>query len=124
MIKIQGRQRTVRETSAEFEYEVDGEIKKEPIRVKYYSPTVAELRELEKDIKAKLKERSETDESGTYYLTEALVKRIHSLPDLVDGKGKPHKITLEFIESLDNKNLERIRDAINEDLNPKAQPPK
>jgi hypothetical protein len=123
MIKIQGSQRTVRETSAEFEYEEKGELKTDTIRVQYYSPTITELRQFEQELRAKFKENTE-GESSTFYLTEFLVRRIHALPDLADAKGKPHKITLEFIESLDIKNLERIRDAINDDLNPKAQPPK
>jgi hypothetical protein len=122
MIKIQGTQRTIRETTSEFEHFEGGEIKKETIRVKYYSPTITELRSLEKELKAKFKESSQSGEGeSTFYLTEFLVKRLHALPDLADGKGKPFKITLENIESLDVKNLERIRDAINDDLNPKAQ---
>lgn len=119
MIKLSGIQKTVRETTAKFEYEDEGKIKSEEIRVQYYSPTITELRQFEAELRAKVKDG---EPSSTFYLTEFLVRRIHALPDLADTKGKVRKITLDFIESLDVKNLERIRDAINEDLNPKSTP--
>jgi hypothetical protein len=114
MIKLHKNTRVVRETTASFEYMDGEEVKVEQIRVRYFSPTVAEVRSTSSEISAKRKE------GETVWLSETLSKQIESLPDLVDDKDKPIKITAEFLETLPVVNLTAINDAIDRDLAPKS----
>lgn len=116
MIKLKTDQRNIRETSADFEYNDGGELKTETIRVLYYSPTVAETKAAQKEI-----ERVQRSDTEILWLSDTLLPRLHSLPNLCDEKGKPHKITKAFLESIDIKNLQRIAEAIREDLLPKSE---
>lgn len=122
MIKLNPKKRTIRETTAKFEY-MNGtaEIKTDDIRVLYYSPTVADSREE----LAAMKSRKDAEDDSIWWLSDSLLRKVHSLPDLCDEKGKEHKLTREFYESLDFKNLDSILSAINEDLSAgKSQPAK
>jgi hypothetical protein len=112
MIKIDAGERIVRETTAPFEHMQDGEVATSEIRVRYFSPTTQDIIEQRNEEKA----RKAEDETASYWLSEALVRRLESLPDLVDGKGKPVKITLEFLNSIAIKNLPAIQDAIAKDI--------
>ncbi|MEO8650604.1 MAG: hypothetical protein ABI539_15685 [Acidobacteriota bacterium] len=116
MIKLNPDRRTVRETSASFEYTDDkGVLQTETIRVLYKSPTVADIKRATDLVKAKRK--SDTP----YWLSEELADQLDSLPDLVDDKGKPFKITEELLSSFSLKNLKAIAEAIEGDLNPKSE---
>ncbi len=64
--------------------------------------------------------RSSVDD--TIYYSETLAERLESLPDLVGKDKKPVKISVEFLDTLDIRNLEAIAKAIEEDIRPKAQP--
>lgn len=116
MIKIQTGQRTIRETAADFEYNDGEELKTESIRVLYYSPTVAETKADQAEI-----ERVAKSDTEVLWFSDLLLKRLHSLPNLCDEKGKPHKITKELLENMDVANLKRIAEAIRNDLNPKSE---
>lgn len=110
----------MRETTAPYEYTNDsGEIKTDPIRVRYYSSTTKELKEAYAAAQAKIK----SDETAIFWHTDKLVKRLESLPDLVDENEQPFEITLDFLESLDAKNVSAIVKAIEEDENPKSERP-
>lgn len=115
MIKLKKDNRTVRETSADYQYNdpETNEVKTETIRVLYYSPTTAQTKEIQAEIQKRL-----DDKKGrvAWYISDSLVRLLHSLPDIVDDNEKPHAITIEFLDSLDAVNLESIQDAINEDI--------
>lgn len=124
MIKLKKDQRTIRETSSEFQFNdpETGELKTETIRVLYSSPTTAQTKETQAEIQKRIDDKK--NRVGWYY-SDSLIRLLHSLPDLVDENEKPHKITLEFLDSLDAINLERILDAINKDIEAgKSQPAK
>lgn len=117
-IKLNPKERAVRQTECDWEYEEDGEIKTEKIRVLYYSPTVADMKADKAEMDARLKE----DPDAIIWNSEFLVKRLHSLPDLVDEKDKPHPITVELLDSFTTKNLKAIKDAVDGAIAPKEQP--
>lgn len=118
MIKVNLEARTVRETTCPYEFTDDeGNLQTKDIRVRYFSPTIADSKRERQAIDGLIK----ADKSAVYWYSESLVNRIESLPDLVDAAtGKPLKITVEVLEALDSKNVERIHEAILEDLRPKA----
>lgn len=93
-----------REITAPFYYSEDGEAKTAQIRVSYLSQSVKDAKEKFADAKATL--------------PELLLARELELPDLTDN-GKPITVTLEFLESLDPKNLMALQEAINNDIYPK-----
>jgi hypothetical protein len=123
MIKLNKDTRTVRQTEADFEFnDGDGQLQTEKIRVLYYSPTTQETKEIEEEMR---KRQGDKSKLIAWYHTDTLIRRLHSLPDLVDDNEKPHKITLEFLDSLSGKNIEAINDAITDDLTAgKSQPAK
>lgn len=116
MIKLKReRQNIIRETEADFTYQdpETNEVKTEKIRVLYYSPTTAQS----KDIMEEMRQRqANKDEAVAWYVSDTLVRRLHSLPDLVDENNEPYEITLEFLDSLAADNLNAISDAITEDI--------
>lgn len=109
-LRFDPKARTVREITVKFEAN-DGSI--EDVRVRYFSPTVAETRRQVENNEAR---RSAGE---TVWLSDSLANAVESIPDLVDGKGKPHKITPDFLESISIANLMAIDAAIREDLVPK-----
>lgn len=130
MIKLSTNQSTIRETTAPFEQgDDDGKITSTDIRVLYYSYTTKRLKEIRETLQARLKA------GDAAWHSETLVDQLHGLPDLVNEREKPLFIphggdekkraaALEFLESLDAKNIENIRKAIDGALVPKAQPEK
>ncbi|MER3478829.1 MAG: hypothetical protein C4287_23180 [Leptolyngbya sp. ERB_1_2] len=117
MIKVKPGQRTIRETTCDFEYtDETGELKKATIRVQYYSPTTKQSKE-EQDALRRLREE---DPNAIWWVTNTLANRLHALPDLVDDNGEPIPITVDFLDSLDFKNVEAINQAIVDDLLPKS----
>lgn len=122
MIKVsdltENQGRFVRETTAPFIIVEDGVERTETIRVRYYSRSIKESRALQNALTTKEKS------GGSLYMSEILLPVLAELPDFVDDKGKPAKITAEFLEQINALNLNGIHKAIAEDLAPKAQPPK
>lgn len=112
MIKVNTKKRTVRECTAPYQYTDKDEIKTEDIRVRYFSFTWNELQTQHQQLAAFVK----TDADTTIWPHETLVDRIESLPDLADADGKPFKITAENLGSLDTRNLDAIKKAIDEDF--------
>lgn len=125
MISIKKGERTIRETTADFEV-FDKEantIQTHSIRVLYYSPTTAELREDSEKLNALLRESKKNETVPTLFYSDWLVRQLHSLPDIVDADtGDPYPITSEFLDSLDAKNIGAIHQAIKDDINPKSKP--
>ena len=115
MITIQKNQKPiVRETTADFEYEENGVVKTEKIRVRYYDWTTKQLKEQQAAFKAKL------GEDDPLWHTDTLAHRLQSLPDLIDAEtGEPVEVTLAFLDGLSVKNVGSIRKAVEDDLNPK-----
>jgi len=126
MIRVTG-QRTVRETTAPYEYtDENGETVKEDIRVRYFVRTAKEARE---DRENKLRQYEESKKKPDappvfFYHMDELAKRLESLPDLEDEKGKPFPITPDSLGMLTTANLEAINNAIEADIAPKEQPSK
>ena len=121
-IKV-GSTRLVRETTAPYEYtDEKGELKVEQIRVRYYSLSVAEMREKTARIEQMIAEA--VDKKEPVWLSDVLPLTLESLPDLLDQKGKPIAITADSLAKLNRHNLDAIQTAISEDLNPKEQPAK
>jgi hypothetical protein len=122
MIIVSATKRTVRETTAPYEFtDEDGNPKTEDVRVQYYSLTIKDIKADQDEIKAKAKK----DPNGTYWLSDELAKRIHALPDLADEDGKPFPITAKSLEEcVAVTNLRSIKAAIEKDIAPKEQPGK
>lgn len=116
MIKLKSGERTIRETSCKFQYNEGGELKTDDLTIRYFSPTVAESKADQAEI-----ERVAQSDTEVLWISDLLVKRLHSLPNLCDEKGEPHEITREFLEGLDMTNLRAISDAIRKDLAPKSE---
>lgn len=108
-LKTQGT--IVRETIAPFiTIDEKGEETTEQITVRYYSFSTAEGRAVNQKL-------DELGDSRTW--ADSLFPMLESLPDFVDDKEKPVKITLEFLESLNAINQQAIFKAIKEDASPK-----
>lgn len=101
--------------TAPFVYEEGGELVEKQIRVCYYDYTTKQLKEQQAKFEADTKENP----NALVWNTDALLTRLHSLPDIVDADGKPVEITLDFLDALDVKNVQAIKKAIEEDVNPK-----
>jgi len=134
MIKVTASKPVVRECTAEYEHMDDaGNPTVSEIRVRYFSQTVAELkqqraaalkraRELEKRAEGSEKADIDIDNDDFPWLSHILVNRLESLPDLTDEKGKPLPITIESLDQLTAANLRAIEAAIAADVAPKSQP--
>ena len=134
MIKVTASKPVVRECTAEYEHMDDaGNPTVSEIRVRYFSQTVAELkqqradalkraRELEKRAEGSEKADIDIDNDDFPWLSHILVNRIESLPALTDEKGKPLPITIESLDQLTAANLRAIEAAIAADVAPKSQP--
>lgn len=105
----------IREAVAAWEFvDNDGKLQSEDIRVLYRDWSTADLKSQQNAAK------TEGNEDWIWN-TDSLLKRLHSLPDLVDEKGKPVEITLEFLDSQSVKNIANLKKAIDEDLNPEKK---
>ena len=130
MIKTAGSQRLVRECMAQYEYTNDkGETVVDDIRVRYFSLTIGNMKQQQEWIR----EIAKADPNRIIWLSETLPFSVHSLPDVAgqDGKpiiskfdknGVPTPATVANFDAIARTNLEAIRDAIADDLSPKAQP--
>lgn len=97
---------------------IDDEGTEKEMPVEYYAWTIAETRQYEDAVKKSVEEKK------TFFLSELLVKRIHSLPTVVDKSGKPIKITAQNVEKIPLDVLQAINAAIEEDQVPKQRPQK
>jgi hypothetical protein len=121
MITYDPERKIIRTCTAPFEFVNDaGELEVRDITVEYYSISTKKLKELREASAKRLKD----DPDQPQWFSELLFERLHALPDLVDKKKKPYKITVDFLDTFDLKNLEAIRQAIEEDGRPKAPPEK
>jgi hypothetical protein len=115
MIKT-SNSKLIRQTKAQWEYEDGTEIKSAEITVKYFGRTTKEFREQREEIYRRVKE----DPNFVLFHSDTLLKRLHSLPDLGDEEGKTLKITQEWLDAQDLKNLQSLVTAIEEDESPKS----
>ena len=117
-IKLNGDHRTVRETTADWQYTNDkGEAVTEPIAVRYFSPTIEDVRRQKAAITKAYEDGSD------WYMSHQLVSALESLPDLIDPKtNKPVKVTIEFLDKQEILNLRSLVKAIDDDLDPKSRP--
>jgi hypothetical protein len=116
MIKVTGK-RAVRSTTAPYITE-DGEITE--IAVEYYSSTTAFMKDRRERAIKRAEDAKPTDFA---WHTEELVEDLFALPDLADDKGKPFKITVANLDKLDVRNLNAIRQAIEDDIAAKKSQP-
>lgn len=123
MITLKPDQKTIRETKAPFEYDKDGEIVTADIRVRYYTATTKELKESYAEAVAAVKAAQDNNETAVFWHSDKLIKRLAALPDLVDEDGQEFPITIEFLESIDVRNLAAMVKAIEDDENPKSTAP-
>lgn len=113
MIKVSGLKnqgKIVRETIAPFIINEGGEETVEQIVVRYNSFSINEGRAFRRAIE-------DIGDEATW--ADTLLPMLDSLPDFVDDKNKPVKITKEFLEGLNSLNLQAILKAIKEDASPK-----
>lgn len=78
----------------------------------------------ELSVAAREKAKTAADNREQAWLSHQLAKRLESLPDLADAKGKAFEITIENLDALPFHNLQAIEKAIDDDLAPKEQPSK
>ena len=114
MIKVSGLKnqgKIVRETTAPFiDVDEKGEETTEQIVVRYFAFSISEGRAFRREIE---------DLGDEATLGDTIFPMLHSLPDFVDDKDKPVKLTKEFLDSLNSINLQAILKAIREDASPK-----
>lgn len=94
----------IRETSAKFAYQENGEIKQKDIRVQYRSVSIKQIKEQKTVIAAK---------GDDAYITDTVFMLVESLPDLTNN------LTLEFLEEMELENVKAIKQAIDDDIDPK-----
>lgn len=111
-------EKRVRQTTAPFIYTENGEEKTASIRVRYFDLTVKQLKERQEKLAAEVK----IDPDKLVWLSDTLIERLESLPDIIGDDKKPVELTLEFLESLSLENLKAIKNAIEENDNPKPSP--
>ena len=111
-------QKIIRTTSAPFEYMEGTEVKTKKITVRYVGRTVKELKEQ----RASIENRAKENPNQVVWLSESLAKRLNALEDLPEDFANL-QITEEGLDELDVKNLEAIRDAIDENENPTVKKP-
>jgi hypothetical protein len=117
MITHNAAVRNIRETTAKWFHEENGEAMVSDVRVLFYAPTVKEIRDRQAAIAAK------ADAGEVSWLSDDLLVSLAGLPDIIDSKTKkPVKITREFVESVDLANLRSVQEAISAALVPKSEP--
>jgi hypothetical protein len=119
MLRKLATQRTVRTTTAQLEYndEETGAIKQEQVVVQYYSPTIEQLQNEQEDIRRKFKK----DPNAVHWTHESLANRLHALTDSSGERIEKKELSAEFLRGFDLKNLQAIREAIENDLRPKSE---
>lgn len=118
--KEQADTRVIRGTDATwFENgDVLGDPTPSTVRVLFYSPTIREMREAAEEYEA----RFAANPDQPVYMTEVLIKRLHSIPAKGVGVGQPNPLTLEWLEAQDLRSLTNVQEAIQAELNPKSTP--
>ena len=91
-----------------------GQLNEISVDVYYYSPTIREMREA----KAELEAYFEKNPGEPFYLSEVLVKRLHSIPALGVGVGQKKALTVDWLDEQDLLNLDLVNQAIKDDINP------
>lgn len=111
--------RVIRATDAEWTVNgaTPGEIEKKTVRVLFYSPTIQELKDAAEEVQQYFKNNPDSP----YFVSNVLIKRLHSLPDFNVGEGQPDPLTVEWLDAQDLVNLESVQEAIKGELNPKSQ---
>lgn len=99
----------IRETTAEFKSQNEGEIVSEQIKIRYRSLSVKALKELKQSIREKGEDAYISDNVA------ALVT------ELVSASGKSVSPDVDFFEEMDLENLKAIKNAIDGDLDPKPK---
>ncbi len=114
MKKIETTGKVVRSTTANWTANstTAGDTSGTEITVLYYSPTIRELRETKQQMEQYFKDNP----GEPFYMSEILIKRIHSLPDFKLGVGQPNPLTLEWLEEQDLINLNAVNEAIKADI--------
>ena len=113
-------ERTIRQATAKWTFngERPGETEQREITVVFYGLTVKQLREEE------IKLEAAKEKESTFYLSDMLVGRLHSIPEFQVGIGQPNKLDLDWLEGQDIDNLSSVTTAITEAIAPKAPPAK
>ena len=91
-----------------------GTVNETEVDVFYYSPTIRELREA----KAEMETYFQENPGEPFYLSDILVKRLHSIPAFGVGEGQRKPLTAEWLEAQDLLNLDAVNNAIKDDLTP------
>lgn len=134
MIQVSATRPAIRQTTANFEYTNEGgETKVEEIVVRYFSRSIAQMRDVDAKVRTLFEKALEKKEP--LWLSLTLPFLIESLPGVagLDGKpikcefdkeGFPTEATIANFEAMPRHNLNAIEKAINEDMAPKEQPSK
>jgi hypothetical protein len=114
--------RTVRGTKIQwiFNTEVLGVVEEREIDILYFSPTTKELKASQAEVQQKFKD----DPNTIIWVSDNLIKRIHSIPEFKVGEGQEFPLTIDWLDEQDMANIRNIREGIEADQAPKAQPPK
>jgi hypothetical protein len=124
-IKIAGAQKMVRQTTAPFEYEKDGEICTDQIVVRYYDQTAKDAKDRHEASRLAYNAAKEKGELEPFeYFVDTLSVRLESLPDLAGADNKAFPITPESLGLLSTKNINAIHQAIQGDAVPNEPPTK
>lgn len=112
-IKHTPETKTIRLATAKYEHMVGEELTVSDVRVFYASPTIADLE----------RSKATMEETGDAlaWMAEDLAGRVTSMPDIVDAKNMPVKITTTFFKTMSVRNLQAIQEGINVDLYPKSE---
>lgn len=137
MIKLNTKQRTVRECRAPFEYQTDaGELVTEEVRVRYFSPTVQQSKQLYEELEQTLESKAQFWQSSQLAVLLAGLPDIETengtfepvppKPDEESGKAWDEYQTARrkaerWLEAIEVKNLTAIRKAMEDDIDPKSQ---
>lgn len=107
----------IRETTCPWEYmdeDGKGDLQTAEITIQYLGQTIAQA----KAYQAEMETLSKTDPDAIVYpLIDALERRLHRLPDILGDK----KVTREFLENQDLKNLNAAIKAIADADNPEKK---
>jgi hypothetical protein len=114
--------RTVRRAKVQWVSNADtlGEVETKEIDVFYFSPTTKELKAAQAEALQKFKD----DPNTIIWASDKLIDRIHSIPEKKVGEGQEFPLTIDWLDEQDMTNIRNIREGIEADQAPKAQPPK
>lgn len=114
------RERVTRKCTAKgYEYMDGGENKRKDVIITYFSPTTTESKRERERLEKILAE----DPNAPVWFTDSLVTRLKSIVDAQTGKPE-YEISQENLDNDTNFNITLIREAIENDINPKSIPAK